>query len=261
MAHVDTYRHATTHQVTKQKLSTTIKIKRICKNCGAEFEAHTTVTRYCSHRCNQQAYKASKRAESIEKSNAITRQIITKPIEEIKAKPFLSISEACKLFGISRRTIYRMIERNELSLAKAGARTILRRIDFDKLFELPKPVKQKKAQKPISEFYTVQEIEKLYFVKYGRLNTIINENNIPKTLYNGKLFISKPHIDRFFKRTRKDTSSINEWYTVKEIEDKYNLTRDQIYSRTHDNNVPKQRIGKYIKISKIHFDELFQIGV
>jgi excisionase family DNA binding protein len=242
-------------------VSTTISITRICEHCGSEFDARTTVTRYCSHKCNQQAYKARKRVVSIEKSNRQIQHIISKPIEEIKAKPFLSVNEACKLFGISKRTIYRMVDRDELSMAKAGTRTILRRSDFDKLFELPKPEKHKKEQKPVSEFYTVNQIEKQYFVKYRRLNTIINENNIPKIVNNGKLYVSKPHIDRYFKRTRKEANGITEWYTVKEIQDKYKLTRDQVYSRTHENNVPKQRVGKFVKISKMHFDELFQIGV
>lgn len=261
MAHVDTYSRSTTYQDTIKDLSTKIKIKRICEYCGTEFDAHTTVTRFCSHKCNQLSYKVRKRAERIGKSNSQTHQIISKSIEEIKSKPFLSVNEAAKLFGISRRTIYRMIEKKELSLAKAGARTILKRTDFDKLFKFSPKLKQKSEAKPISEFYTVKEIEERYFIKYGRLNTILRENNIPKTVHCGKLYVSKPHIDRYFSRKRKDISGITEWYTVKEIQDKYNLTRDQVYCRTHDNNVPKQRVGKFVKISKIHFDELFQIGI
>jgi len=256
--HIDTPRHT---EAQKGQLSTTIKIKRICEHCGGEFKAYTTKTRYCSHKCNQLTYKAQKRTEKIENSNKKTREIISRPWEEIKAKPFLNIMEASRLFGISRRTIYRMIDRNEISLAKAGTRTILMRSDFDKLFDLPKPVKEKKEPKAITEFYTVKDIEKLFFIKYGRLNTIIKENNIPKTVHSGKLHVSKPHIDRYFKKTKGNTGNITEWYSVKELQEKYNLTRDQVYSRVHDNNIPKQRVGKYVKISKQHFDELFEIGV
>ncbi|MFL5730120.1 MAG: helix-turn-helix domain-containing protein [Cytophagaceae bacterium] len=54
---------------------------------------------------------------------------------ELKQKPFLSIAETCKLIGISRRTVYRMLERGELVAGKAGKRTIVRRADVDKLFE------------------------------------------------------------------------------------------------------------------------------
>jgi excisionase family DNA binding protein len=55
-------------------------------------------------------------------------------MEELKAKPFLSVAEACTLLGISRRTIYRMLERGELRAGKAGKRTIFQRSEIDKLF-------------------------------------------------------------------------------------------------------------------------------
>lgn len=63
------------------------------------------------------------------------------PIEELKAKAFLSIADTCKLVGISRRTVYRMIERGELIKGKAGKRTIIRRSDLEQLlFEQPRTV-------------------------------------------------------------------------------------------------------------------------
>jgi len=238
-------------------MSSTIEVQRICQHCGKLFTAHTTVTKYCSQQCSKRAYKARKRAEKTEEANQQTRRTISKPFEELRSKPYLSISEACQLMGVSRRTIYRMIGQSKLKVAKIGARTILRRKDFDNLFELPLPVRPKRENKPVEEFYTVKDIEELYFIKYRRLNTILKENHIPRTMKNGKLFISKPHIDRYFKRKRDDVSTITEWYTVADIQKKYDLSRDQIYNRTHDYNIPKQRVGKYVKISKKHFDELF----
>lgn len=242
-------------------MSSNIEVKRVCVHCGTVFVAKTTVTRYCSNLCAKRAYKARKRGEKIEASNQETNYITNQPIEELKIRPFLSISDTCKLLGISRRTVYRMIERKELPIAKAGTRTILRRSDIDSLFDKPVPVRPKKEAQPVTEFYTVKEVEEKYFIKYGRLNNIINQNDIPKTVHNGKLFVSKPHLDRYFQRTREDVSAINGWYTVEEIQGKYNLTRDQVYGRISENRLPKKREGKYVKISKQHFDELFQIGV
>lgn len=242
-------------------MSSNIEVKRVCVQCGTLFIAKTTVTKYCSNLCTKRAYKARKRGEKIETSNQETNYILNQPIEELNTKAFLSISDTCRLMGISRRTVYRMIERKEFPIAKAGTRTIIRRSDIESLFDKPIPVRPKKEAKPVTEFYTVKEVEEKYFVQYGRLNTIIKRNNIPKTVHNGKLHVSKPHLDRYFKRTREDVSAIKEWYTVEEIQKKYNLTRDQIYGRTSENKLPKKQEGKYVKISKLHFDELFQIGV
>lgn len=107
-------------------MSSNIKVQRICQHCGNEFTARTTVTRYCSDTCSKRAYKARLKAAKIEASNKETKRTKTQPIEELKAKVFLSIAETCKLVGISRRTVYRMIERGELITGKAGKRTISR---------------------------------------------------------------------------------------------------------------------------------------
>jgi len=115
-------------------MSSSIEVQRICEYCNNEFTARTTKTRFCSHICNSRAYKKSIKESKIEKSNKETLTIVSKPIEEIKAKPFLSVSETCILLGISRRTIYRMLERGEIVSAKAGTRTIIKRSEIDKLF-------------------------------------------------------------------------------------------------------------------------------
>lgn len=242
-------------------MSSNIEVKRVCVHCKTVFIAKTTVTKYCSSVCSKRAYKGRKRQEKIKASIQETNYIINQPLEELKARAFLSVSDTSKLLGVSRRTIYRMIERKELPIAKVGTRTIIRRSDIEKLFDKPIPVRPKKEPKPVKEFYTVKEIEKKYFIKYGRLNTIINKHNIPKTVHHGKLHVSKPHLDRYIKRTSEDLSAISDWYTVEEIQEKYDLTRNQIYSRASVNKLPKKQEGKYMKISKIHFDELFLIGV
>jgi len=141
-------------------MSSKIRVQRICQHCGNEFTALTTTTLYCSHRCNSAAYKAKQRADKIDQSNKETLHIKNQPIEELTAKAFLSISETCKLIGISRRTVYRLIERGELITGKAGKRTIIRRSDLERLlFEQhqPKTLKlyfqnsQQKLQKDIPE--------------------------------------------------------------------------------------------------------------
>jgi excisionase family DNA binding protein len=114
-------------------MSSNIRVQRICQHCSNEFTARTTTTLYCSHRCNSAAYKAKLRAGKVEQSNKETQRIKSQPIEQLKAKAFLSIADTCKLIGISRRTVYRMIERGELITGKAGKRTIIRRSDLEQL--------------------------------------------------------------------------------------------------------------------------------
>jgi excisionase family DNA binding protein len=114
-------------------MSSNIKVKRICQHCSKEFTARTTVTKYCSLKCGQRAYKARKRAEKIQAVTTQTTRIKQQPIEQLKAKEFLSINEVCQLVGISRRTVYRMIEQGELNKIKIGSRTLIKRSALNRL--------------------------------------------------------------------------------------------------------------------------------
>lgn len=74
-------------------MSSKIEIKRICQYCGTDFIAQKTTPKYCSHQCNQRHYKVLKRAEKLEISNAETKAIRQKPIEDLKAREFLSVAQ------------------------------------------------------------------------------------------------------------------------------------------------------------------------
>lgn len=115
-------------------MSSSIRIQRICQHCEKEFTAKTTVTKFCSDDCAKRAYKARKKAEKVSASYKETKTIISRPIEELKIKDFLTITEACKLLSVSRWTIWRAIKRNELTAGKIGMRTIIRRADLEKIF-------------------------------------------------------------------------------------------------------------------------------
>ncbi len=71
----------------------------------------------------------------------------------------------------------------------------------------------------------------------------------------------KEHIDNFFMKKDRKLANINEWYSVKEIMDKFGLSRDQIYNRLSAFAVPRKRVGKFVKISKKHFDDIHYIKI
>ena len=103
-------------------MSSNIKVQRICQYCGEEFTAKTTVTKYCSDNCAKRAYKAKKKEEKIEISNKETVRIKVKPIEELKAKEFLSVKDAALLLGCSVRTVYRLIDNETIKAVNLSER-------------------------------------------------------------------------------------------------------------------------------------------
>ena len=117
-------------------MSSKIEVQRICQHCGNEFTARTTVTRFCSHRCASAAHKQKVRAGKVEQSNKQTQVVKTKPIEELKAKEFLTVREVSSLLNCSIRSAYHYIESGKIKAVNLGQRvTRVKRSEIDKLFQ------------------------------------------------------------------------------------------------------------------------------
>lgn len=117
-------------------MSSNIRVQRICQHCGQTFEARTTVTRYCGDACAKKAYKVRVRNGKLERSAVETQAIITRPMDEIKAKEFLTVRDVAQLLSSSRQTVYALIASGSIKAFKLSDRkTLIRRSEIDKLFQ------------------------------------------------------------------------------------------------------------------------------
>jgi excisionase family DNA binding protein len=118
-------------------MSSNIEITRLCDHCGTPFMAKTTVTRFCSKVCNSRFYKQVQKQKKVTASNQETMNKLKTPdgITESVSKNFYSIAETCKMLGLSRTTIWRLIKNNRLTVTKIGARVIITQQDIDRLFK------------------------------------------------------------------------------------------------------------------------------
>lgn len=176
-------------------MSSTFTVQRICEHCGNEFTARTTVTRYCSSKCNKRDYKARKRAEKIEQSNKATVQIKERPLLEAQAKEFLTVKDVSVLLGCSKRTVYRLIDNGTLKAVNLGERlTRIRKIDLLELMEqsIPKP---KEVEFNIDDCYTLIEIKEKFGVSENMIYKLIKRNNIPKVNKGRYVYVPKKIID------------------------------------------------------------------
>jgi len=237
-------------------MSSTIEIKKVCQCCGILFVARKTTTKYCSHRCASIAYKANKRNElvGLEAMNTI-KELQKKKILQVETKPMLTVTEAALLIGVSRPTIYTYIRNGELKSMRLGSKVFVRLSDiYDKFNTINlnyyKPIQE---ESPILDWYTVSEIKEKYNVKESWIYKIIRDEQIPKATKRGKAFYSKKHIDSYF--SNRDTSSdITTWYSVEELQEKFNMTTTAIYSFVYENKIPKKKDGRKVLYSKEHFD-------
>ena len=184
----------------KDTMSSNIQVQRICQHCGTEFTARTTVTKYCSHRCGSAANKAKKRAEKVQKSNTETKQIKTKPIEELKAKEFLTVREVARLLNCSVRSAYYYIESGTIKAVNLGQRiTRVKRSEIDKLFEQPQPEQPKPETKQfdVTDCYTINEVLEKYSISETALQNLIKRESIPKIKKGWYAYVPKLLIDKY----------------------------------------------------------------
>ncbi len=195
-------------------MSSNIKVQRICQYCNREFTARTTVTLYCSDDCAKKAYKARKRVEKVAESDKETQTIRLKPIEGLKSKEFLTISEACILLSVSRWTIWRAIKNDNLRAAKLGRRTLIRHADLDALFNShmldqfeevsreqtenqkhKQPATKEEGPFNIVDSYTLTEVQEKYRISESALQHLIKRHNIPKIKRGWYAYVPKTTID------------------------------------------------------------------
>ena len=258
-------------------MSSNLKIKRICAWCGKEFIAQKTTTACCSKQCANALYKKRKRDNAIKANNQIVeKKIEEKPIERIKDKPFLTITEAAIYLGVTRPTVYAYIKREELKVIRLGFKVkekfnvaeswvfvIAKKNNIPRTFNRGKTYWSKKhmdayfakkAPNPdITEWYSTQKIQEKFGMTLAAVYCFVSKNAIPKKKEGIMVYYSKKHVD-----IAKGVAAPEEpkYYTVAEAMEKFNLTRDQLYHYATYHNIPKVKKGKYTLISKAELDKL-----
>lgn len=212
--------------------TSSIRIKKVCEWCGEVFYAQKVSTRYCSHSCNSKAYKEAARNKRIQETEAKTEAFINQqPIEGIKDKDYLSFAEAGTLLGISRQAVYKMVTAGHLKASKISSRlSFIKKSDIENMLDnRPYEKWQLTTTVPITEFYTTAEVKEKYNVKDSWIFVVAKKHNIPRTFNRGKTYWSKKHIDNYFAKKAADPE-ITEWYSVAEIQEKFEMTLTSIYS-------------------------------
>lgn len=185
-------------------MSSNIKVQRICQHCGKEFTAKTTVTQFCGDLCAKRAYKARLKNAKIEASNEETRSKKNQPLEELKAREFLSVTQVSKLIGCSRQNVYNLINSGKLTATNIlEKKTIVKRSDLDKLFDKARiPVSQphteqepKQSVFDISDCYTLSEVQTKYGISEKALHELIKRNSVPKMKKGWFAYVPKIIID------------------------------------------------------------------
>ncbi len=116
-------------------MSSNIRIPSTCDYCGKEFIAKTLKTRYCSHTCNNRDYKLKLKNKKVNKEIKHRKEKeVSKDLETLKNKEYLSARDAAIIVGCSTKTIYRLVNNGTIKAVNLSKRlTRINRKSLDKI--------------------------------------------------------------------------------------------------------------------------------
>ncbi|MDV2444483.1 DNA-binding protein [Elizabethkingia anophelis] len=181
-----------------------LKIPKICEFCEKPFEAKTITTRFCCKACADKSGKKQKLLQkAIEQKQSILENSKNK-IVEIQTRPYISITEATILFGISKDTLRRLIKNGIIPAHNFGQRlTRISKEHLEKMFTTIKmPIeKEKKLEKldyTVEECYTLSEVSSKFGANPSTVSSIIRKFSIPKRQVGNFVYVPKEQIDKVF---------------------------------------------------------------
>ena len=178
-----------------------------------------------------------------------TERIVAKrQIADVECKAMLSVTEAAVLLGVTRPTIYRYLEKGALPFARVDAKVLIRRTDIDTMFasSLSYQARIKREPLPLQDYCRADEIVARYGIDRSYLFRVVKQDGVPKTFFRGRAYYNREHIERLFSQPPQPV----EWITVEEAMVLLGVTRDALYHYIKQYAVPKEKVGRYIRISK-----------
>ncbi|MBS7253262.1 helix-turn-helix domain-containing protein [Flavobacterium branchiicola] len=176
------------------------RVNKQCVNCGEEFLPKTVTSIYCSHTCSKKAYKQKiKRLK-----NEAEIKSLTDKIPENRA--FLSVPEAGMLFGIAKKTLYRLVGQGKIASINLGTRLV--RIDRRAMEEIFGPArilpqaesapKKKLYSLEKEDCYSIGEIAQRFQISEGSVYSHIRKYSIPTRQIGKHVYAPKTEIDNLY---------------------------------------------------------------
>lgn len=171
------------------------------------------------------------------------------PQEKVPITEFYTTAEVKEKYNVVDSWIFVVAKKHNIPRTFNRGKTYWSKKHIDNYFG------KKAADPEITEWYSVQEIQDKFGMSLAAIYTLASKNTIPKKKEGIMVSYSKKHFDIAKGIAQPDEP---QYYTVAEAMAKFNLTRDQLYHYAKYHNIPRVKVGKYVKISRPELDKLFE---
>lgn len=198
------------------------------------------------------ASRLSSRMSIIRKAD-IELMLKTKPYEAIRPKNDFDVTEyytaeqIAKEYKVNTKWVWTYTREHDIPKVK------IRQLNYYSKKHIDAAFAKYKTDNALTEWYTPEEIEKLYGMTRVAIRSHVYRNNIPSKKEHGQILYSKLHFD-LSKNNKEDDSSA--YYTVQDAMKKYNLTRDSVYGILQFHEIKREKKGRFIRFLKVEFDHV-----
>ena len=236
-----------------------MEIEKKCAHCGKVFMVHKVTTRYCCNACRKAESRVRER-ESKKKALVLDEKEPISNVKTVEVKPLLSPMELAAILGVSRASVYRYFAAGTIKAVKFRNRTLIRWSDVERVFEEAKEYKKRVyRRKADKEYYTMREIMEKYHIGKKAVWSRCDRYGIAKIYEGRNTFFSKQAVDTCFAELL-DEIDLDNYYTVQEVMEKYNMSKSNVLSFVYRNKIPRINRGKDAYYSKVHIDSYKRKG-
>lgn len=182
-------------------------------------------------------------------------------VESIGTKEFLNPTEAARLLGVSRASMYRYMEQGVIKVLRTPARTIVRRSDIEALFDNPPAYIKRNNNKlnMLGETYSMLDITKKYNISKRVAESRIRKFDILKIMRGRNIFYRREDIHKYFEDFTIELDT-DFYYNAEEIMEKYNMTHQAIVAFARRHEIPRIYRNRVTYYSKAHIDSVKTTG-
>lgn len=179
----------------------------------------------------------------------------------------LTLKDVCKYLGISRFTVYRLIQSGKLSAKRISGQWRFEQRDLDRLLIYKSP--EKYVVKP--DLMTLNEVCEYLGLSRFTIYRLIKDKKLPALKSGGRWRFSKDDVRRFLTRNRDVPSNVLGMYfaggvmSLSEVSKSLGVNRRTIYRLIKEGQLPATKIGgvwRFIRteVSRYMLDRKYRYG-
>jgi len=177
----------------------------------------------------------------------------------VSENDYYTTRQISEILGMSMAGTWALLKREKVKSISERGMTYYEKKHIDRI----KALRETEEHSEITEWYSTSEIIQKFNMTQAAVYSMAFDFGIPKKKVKNQVFYSKAHVDAVKNKSKSNEAIVGsgDYYSVKQIMEKYHMTRDRVDHYLRYYKVPRIRVGKIIMVPCKEFDDLFAISL